>query len=466
MKMILRSLICASLVGVAFPIFAAMPNQKNLPIGFAPGERVVRSEAPSPAGTAPVGHIHSLGEWETSDAAMTLWDNPSWVRALATHGNVKLLGDDAAATQWWKNWLATNNIPDKTVSFFEVPTDSIWIRDYGPWFIIDGAGAMGLIDNTYNRPRPQDDKVPDFIGKQLGVPVYKTGLVHTGGNYYNDGLNNAFSSTLVYTENSNLGMTEVQNRMKSFLGIERYTTSPLAPKITIEHMDTFGKLVAPDTWVFSEFPANSRFKKDSDTMVALLKTMKSPYGTPYRIFRMPMSSRSNSAEDFRAYINSFISNKTLYFPTYNAATDDKARAVYQAALPGYEIVGVDNGNTEWGDSVHCRSRNLMTRNTIFIFPKVTNDVIDAQHEIVVEAEIFASPGATLNTPAIQWSVGGQAETAIPMAMIGNSSKYRGVIPAQASGEHVSFYIEASDSTGKRKTAPAVAPAMRIEMDVK
>lgn len=467
MKFILgiRSLISASLVSIALPAVGALPHQKTLPIGLAPGEKPVRSETTVAPIAMPQGSIHSLGEWETAEAAMTLWDNPSWIRALATHGPLKLLSDDAKATQYWKGFLATHKIPDGSVSYYEVPTDSIWIRDYGPWFIIDGAGAMGLIDNIYNRPRPKDDLVPDFIGKKLGVPVYKTGLVHTGGNYYNDGLGNAFSSTLVYSENTNLGSAEIQKRMKSFLGIERYTTSPLAPKITIEHMDTFGKLVAPDTWVFSEFPQNSRYRKDSETMLALLKTLKSPYGTPYKIFRMPMLARTNNGEDFKAYINSFISNKALYFPIYNSPTDDKARAVYQAALPGYDIVGVDAMDTEWGDSVHCRSRNLMSRNTVFIFPRVTNEVIDAQHDIVIEAEIFASPGATLNQAMIHWDSHGDAQTAIAMEPVGDH-KYRGVIPAQSSGEHVRFFIEATDSVGKRKTAPALAPSMRIEMDVK
>lgn len=462
MKTILRLL----LTGFALPAFAALPNQKKLPIGLSPEERMRELVVPAAPGSAPLGHIHSLGEWETSDAAMTLWDNPSWIKALATHGNVKLIGDDASATQYWKKFLDSNNIPSATVSYYETPTDSIWIRDYGPWFIIDGAGAMGLVDNIYNRPRPRDDKFPDFLSKQTGYPVYKTGLVHTGGNYYNDGVDDAFSSTLVYTENSALGPSEVQKRMKSFLGIERYTTSSLAPKITIEHMDTFGKLVAPDTWVFSEFPQGSRYRNDSETMVALLKTLKSPYGTPYKIFRMPMSVRSQGGEDYKAYINSFISNKVLYFPIYNAATDAQAKAVYQAALPGYEIVGVNAMDTEWGDSVHCRSRNLMSRNTIFIFPRVTNDVIDSQHDIAIEAEIFASPGATLNAPMIQWNVNGAGQGAIAMTRVANTNKFRGVIPAQASGEHISFYIEATDSAGKRKTAPSAAPAMRIEMDVK
>lgn len=462
----MRLLFSAGIVSVGLPAFAVLPHQKTLPIGLAPHELPIRSEAiNAAAGSPPQGHIHSLAEWESSDAVMTLWQNSSWVGALAKHGLVKLLGDDNAAIQSWRRWLSSNGIADTNVSYYMVPTDSIWIRDYGPWYIIDGSGTFGIIDNVYNRPRPQDDRVPDFIGKTLGVPVYKTGLVHTGGNYYSDGTDNAFSSTLVFSENSSISSHEVLGRMKSFLGIDRYTTSPLAPKITIEHMDTFGKLVAPDTWVFSEFPAGSRFKKDSDTMVALLKTLKSPYGTPYKIFRMPMSPRSGSGENFKAYINSFISNRTLYFPVYNSPTDAAAKAVYQAALPAYEIVGVDAMDTEWGDSVHCRSRNLLTRDTIFIFPKVTNETLDSQHDIVVDAEIFASPGATLKTPMIQWSVGVQAETAIAMTLVGNNL-FRGVIPAQHSGDHVAFHIEASDSSGKSKTAPIAAPAMRIEMDIK
>lgn len=439
--------------------WAVRPDLKNLPIGLATFEKNLQREGERPPQTDPPhGPIRSLAEWETSQGVMTLWTNPSLLRALSNHGPVKILADTRGDKDWWLNYLRQNGINSAPFSFYEVETDSIWVRDYGPWFILDGDGMFGLIDTKYNRPRPNDDQVPLFIAQQLGVPYYQPGLVHTGGNYYNDALGNAFSSTLVYTENSSLSKAAVNERMSKYLGIERYTTSPLSPGLTIEHMDTFGKLVAPDTWVFSEFPAGSPHKKDSDQMVALLKTLKSPYGTPYKIHRMKMYSSGGG--DYRAYINSFISNGALYFPTYGAASDEEARAVYQKALPSYDIVGVDSMGTTWGDSVHCRTRNLLTNETVFIFPRLERTLTGVE----LTAEVFPSPGSVIaEDPEVHWST--DAEEGVVKMQRTTGRHFHHVFAGLKTGTTLKLWISAKDTAGFQKTAPNKAPAMQIEMKI-
>ncbi|MCX6117058.1 MAG: agmatine deiminase family protein [Proteobacteria bacterium] len=448
--------LAVSMVAFSNLASAVNPDQKNLPIGLSPNEMQkigpLERLDPGPAPTAP---IHSLGEWEDSEGVMTLWNNPSWIKALATRGAVKLLADDNSGVDWWKRFLDSNQIPSQTVSYFVVPTDSIWVRDYGPWFIIDGLGKMGIVDTKYNRPRPTDDKVPQFIGRTLNIPVYTPGLVHTGGNYYNDGIDRAFSSTLVYSENSSLSKQEVNTRMKDFLGINEYITSPLAPRITIEHMDTFGKLVSPDTWVFSDFPQGSKYRADSERFVALLQTMKSPYGTPYRILRMPMVSSSGRDDNYRAYINSFISNNKLYFPIYNAESDNVARKIYSEALPGYEIVGVSAEGTEWGDSVHCRSRNLLTRDALFIFPSIDSANLRSSDDTLVSAKIIPSPDAVVESARVEWTVNGVMQPSITMVQK-EQSQFEAHIPAQSSGSKIEFFIASSDSRGKSRVEPRAA----------
>lgn len=445
MKLLLV-ILCFSVIARAVP-----PDQKTLPIGFAPHEigRVLRD---GPMTAPPVGPIRSLGEWELADSAVTLWMNASHVKALAQRGKLALLADSSGDKQSWISWLDNNDIETKNIAFHVVPTDSMWIRDYGPWYILDGHGTLGIVDTKYNRPRPQDDVVPSFLSKALDLPMFQPGLVHTGGNYYSDGQGNAFSSTLVFRENPGITATEVLGRAKRFLGIDRYTTSRLSPGSTIEHIDTFGKLVAPDTWVFSEFPVGSPHRVDSEAMVAILKTLKSPYGTPYKIFRMKMTPIS-AGSDYRAYINSFISNGALYYPTYGGQADMDAKEIYQKALPGYEIVGVSAMGTQWGDSVHCRSNNFYARDTVFVFPHVSG------REVLTE--VYPSPGAQMvRAPEIFWTLDGVEQA--PLVMTPDTGRYfRAVFPETGK---ISFYVKATDSTGKTKTAPIRAPAMTIDLD--
>ncbi len=448
---------------------AVSPDKKNLPIGLAPEEIGVPIGSPFhrlSSGITPQTPIHSLGEWEEAESVMTLWTNPTFIDALQKNGKVKILSDSNSDRGWWNNWLKQNKIPANNVDYYIVPTDSIWVRDYGPWYILDGNGQFGVVDTIYNRPRPLDDKVPEFVAETLDVPFFKTGLVHAGGNYYPDGLANAFSSTLVYTENSNLSKSDIDGRMLDFLGIERYTTSKLAPGLTIEHMDTFGKLVAPDTWVIGEFPNGSKFRPDSEAFVTKIKSLQSPYGTPYKIFRLPMVKKGGFfGEDYRAYINAFISNDALYYPAYGDASDDVAKQTYQAALPGYNIIGVDDDGTSWGDSVHCRARNLLRMDTTFIFPKVKLDDI-AAGTAIVDAEIFTAPDRELKElPNIVWTLNGKRQNDIQM-MFNGENKYGFTMTNLPAGSKVSFYIETFDNAGNAKTAPINAPSMQIEFTAK
>lgn len=456
-----RISILACLLLGGLQALATSPFQKNLPQGLAPFERPVQIESFRAAGTAPTGPVQSLGEWEEAESVMTLWTNPSYVRALSQNGAITLIADDSSAQSEWSRWLQKNQISEKNVDYLIAPTDSIWIRDYGPWWILDGKNQFGIVDTTYNRPRPNDDQIPSYVAKRLQVPLFNPQLIHTGGNYYSDGFKSAFSSTLVFKENRSLSVQDVLNRMLSFLGIERYTTASLGENITIEHMDTFGKLVSPDTWVFSDFPAGSKFKADADRMVATLSKMLSAYGTPYKIYRMPMVKRNNwGDEDYRAYINSFISNGVLYFPVYgNDANDKRATNIYQQALPGYKIVGVENGNTEWGDSVHCRSRNLLKKNTIFIFPKIEN--VNGHASIV--AKVVPSPGAQLaQAPTVHLEINGQVQTATMDSKSTDLFVYNFNV---RSGDIVKFYVSAQDTNGVTKISPLKAPAQMIEWSV-
>lgn len=443
-------------------VLAVQPNLKSLPIDKATDELFIVPFVSPLTTTPPYGKVQALGEWENSQAVLVVWPHAPLIEALAARTKVILLADDKSAIEWWKRWLKQNKIASTNISYFEVETNSIWVRDYGPWFIVDGKGQLGIVDTIYNRPRPLDDQVPEFIANWLNIPLYKPGIIHTGGNFYSDGVGNAFSSTLVYTENPAMTHAKVDQTMNAFLGITNYTTSQLAPRITIEHIDTFGKLVTPDTFVFAQFEESSRYYADTEAMVKKIKTLKSPYGTPYKIFRLNMSARPGSySEDYRAYINAFVSNNTLYVPGYDDDGDNYAREVFQKALPGYEIVMVPAKNTEWGDSIHCRTRNIFESDTIFIFPEIPYIPGNEKRPIEILVSVIPSPGANLiEEPQIHWQINNSRVRTTKMTHIERFT-YKSILPAQPIGSVISLYIEANDSNGHHKVAPAGAPNLQI-----
>ena len=86
------------------------------------------------------------------------------------------------------------------VEFIIGSTDQYWTRDYGPWWIVDGNGDIGVVDFTYNRPRPNDNNAPLKVSNHLDVPYYSADFISTGGNYMTDGFGISASTHIAYTE--------------------------------------------------------------------------------------------------------------------------------------------------------------------------------------------------------------------------------------------------------------------------
>ena len=49
----------------------------------------------------------------------------------------------------------------------------------------------------YNRPRPNDDNIPVVLAQQMDIPLYGMNLIHTGGNWMDDGMGIGASTDLV-----------------------------------------------------------------------------------------------------------------------------------------------------------------------------------------------------------------------------------------------------------------------------
>ena len=57
------------------------------------------------------------------------------------------------------------------------------------------------------------------------------------------------------------------------------------------------------------------------------------------------------------YTNSLILNDKVLVPIMNSSWDDDAIAVYEEAMPGYEILGF-TGTWQSTDALHCRVRGI------------------------------------------------------------------------------------------------------------
>jgi|GEM_PF-463680 len=438
------------------PRYQSPGHDQTLTIGLTPEEEALvhliglnhRTTAP------PSGPVRAAAEWDESLGVFCLWDNADLMRELQKDNDLYII-TTTSDKSWWQSWLNSNSIPQTNVKWLIASTNTWWVRDYGPWFLWDGNNDFGLVDNVYNRPRPLDDVIPQKISQAYGVPLYASNLTHTGGNYYADGYGNAWSSTLVYSENPGMSQSQVDAVMAQYLGIDRYVTRDL--KIDIEHIDTFGKPLAPDVLLWSYFPLDTSHRGWSEAALKYYETLASPYDRPYKIHRMPLWDQSYS---MTAYINSLQTQNKIILPKYNTSHDDTAVAIYETACPGYDAIKVSSGGTYWGDSVHCRTRNFVRGDGVRIYAYPPCDNENTSGPTAVRAEIYTNNSTSLASyPKIYWSTtGGAPFSSATMATTGQPNEFSGDIPAQASGTTVSFYIFAEDLQGNTRTNPPVAPA--------
>ena len=61
------------------------------------------------------------------------------------------------------------------VTFVNAPNDSYWVRDYGPWYIFEDRNPA-IVDNRYNRPRPNDDNMSQVFANFWNIQLYGINL--------------------------------------------------------------------------------------------------------------------------------------------------------------------------------------------------------------------------------------------------------------------------------------------------
>ena len=341
------------------------------------------------------------------------------------------------------------------ITFYNMSTDSYWVRDYGPWYIFNDL-EPAIVDNAYNRPRNNDNMVPVHMGQQLGLTVYGMNLTHTGGNMMEDGRGHGVSDNLVLTENSN-DETNVRKKMHDYLGIDPYHITIDPQGDYIAHVDCWGKYLAPDKILIAQLPASNSHYADYEEVANYFATTNCCWGYPYKVYRVYEPGGNTLAP----YTNSLIVNKTVFVPMgSNTTHNNNALAVYQNALPGYEIIGVTGASsTPWEntDALHCRTRGVMDFDMLFVDHRNVLFGEQAwQDSIAITSKFIAYSGEDLvaDSLLVYYSIDNGAYQTAHMTATGNADEYVGYIKGFSYGSTVDYYVFGKDNSGHRYSQPS------------
>ena len=344
------------------------------------------------------------------------------------------------------------------VTFVNAPSDSYWIRDYGPWYIFEDY-SPAIVDNKYNRNRPNDDNMSQVFSTFWGIPMYGMNLTHTGGNMMEDGRGHGVSDELVFQEN-NYNETNVRNKMRDYLGIDPYHVTIDPQGDYIAHVDCWGKYLAPDKILIAQLPQSNSQYALYEQVANYFATTNCCWGYPYRVYRVQEPGGSTLAP----YTNSLILNKTVYVPLgNNSSYNESALQVYQEALPGYTIVGVTNNDysISWQntDALHCRTRGVMDFGMLFVDHRdVKFGEQEWQDSIAITSKFIAYSGMDLKQDSllVYYSIDGGAYQVAHMTATGEPDEYVGYIKGYQGLSSIDYYVFGADESGRRYTQPVFA----------
>ena len=426
------------------------------------GEREVLPEVP----------VRVMGEWEEIQALFLTWRSfPAILTEIVRHAvqevKVYIITSNANSV---RNTLINAGISLDSIFFLDYPSNSIWIRDYGPWAVYENdVEQLAIADFVYNRPRANDNNIPSRIAEAFGLPLYGATAepnrwVHTGGNNLVDGYKTGYSSNLLFAENPGKSEADLDRIGNALFGYEEYVKFEELPYDGISHLDMHMRFIDEETVIIGEYPNGvSDGPQIEENIKKLLEDHKTAFGNDYTVKRIPMPPGSDGrypwqGGPYRTYTNSIFLNKTLLVPIYEEQYDTIGLRIYRENLPGYKVVGINcNGMISSLGALHCITKTIGVENPLWIaHPRVKDqqeENLSAQAKAIIKHR-HGIAEATLYYKTSQDSF----YQSVPMTVDSlESDVYQAWIPGQSFGSEVHYYIEALSNSGKKQVRPITAP---------
>jgi agmatine deiminase len=329
-------------------------------------------------------------EWEPHRATWIAWphqrddwpdkfDPIPWVygeivRQLHVSEDVCILVNNAAGQQQAECVLDKIDLDRSRISFWHIPTDRVWTRDYGPLFLVGGKAAGGIVNFSFNgwskyENWQRDDAVTAQInavqGRRMWQPeVNGRRLVLEGGSIEVNG-----AGLLLTTEECLLGSVQERNPgfkrsdyeqiFADYLGARKvlWLGRGIAGDDTHGHIDDVARFVGPRTvvTVVEEDKGEDNYEPLQEN-VERLRGMSAQDGQPLEVHCLPMPAPLWFAGQRlpASYANFYIANDRVLVPTFNDANDRRALNILAELFPERTVLGIHAVDLVLGlGTLHC-----------------------------------------------------------------------------------------------------------------
>jgi len=323
---------------------------------------------------SPIAQVRLPAQWEPMETILLAWPSlypPLWeqhaqmVEAITPVSTVSILVSSAMWAKAARLYLSKRgkSLLNRT-RFIYLPTDDIWVRDYGPVVVQNDKGEQICVklvfDPLPSYPQERDNVMPLRWATHEEIPVRHLDLHLEGGNIWSDGRGTLIMAEQIFHSNPGLTRSKLMEQLHNVFDFSKLIIIPRLEREETGHVDLLVKLADPETVLVTHASGPNRANLQQAAEIFRRSTNAS--GQPYRIFELPnppLYLNWGVYPVWRSYTNSLTVNGRVLVPVFDIPSDSQALAVYRKAMPDFEIIPIDCApGANGGGAVHCLTKEV------------------------------------------------------------------------------------------------------------
>jgi len=327
---------------------------------------------------APAAPVRLPAQWEPMETILLAWpvvypalweQHAQMTEAIAPVAPVTICVPTSQWAQAVAVYLQTRGrMALERARFLHLPTDDIWVRDFGPLVGLDASGEQVCVKATYdplpNFPQTRDNAMARHWAAHEELPVKPLDLHIEGGNIWSDGAGTILTAEHVYEANPGLTADMLRDKLHEAFGTRKLIVTPSLWREETGHVDLLVKMADAQTLLVSAPTVafnGGRLRAAAD----VLRRETNAAGQPYRVLELPTPPLYVNWlvwPVWRSYTNALTVNGRVLVPVFGVETDAEALRVYAEAMPQHEIIPIDcAAGANGGGAVHCLTKEIPAR---------------------------------------------------------------------------------------------------------
>ena len=281
-----------------------------------------------------------------------------------------------------RKYLKSFSVNIKNVKFYKIPTNRIWIRDFGPIYLVNKTKKKKIFINfAFNGwSKYKDFKKDNAVNNKISLitnikniePKIKIRkkikrIVLEGGAIDVNGKGSIILTeecllSKVQQRNSGLNKNKYEKVLSKYLNVKNYIWLKKGIKgdDTHGHIDDISRFVSTNT-IMTAIEKDKRDKNYSilKKNLEILKKSKNLDGKNFNNIKIPMPKPLfiKKVRVPASYLNFFICNNLVLLPLFDDVNDGKVINIFKNFFKTRKVIGIDCVNLIWGfGAIHCMTQ--------------------------------------------------------------------------------------------------------------